>query len=384
MNLTTWIEVDLDALAHNFYQLRAHTEAQVCPVVKGDAYGHGAPVVVRHLAAGGARLFAVADLDEALAVRSLSQAPLLLLAPPLPQQAAQVVRHRFIPTVTSWEGAQALAASAAAHRVKLPVHLKVDTGMGRLGVLPHQAVGLAKRIAQEGHLELAGVYTHFADGSDRRNTERQLRELLQVREALRREGVTAVLWHAAASRAFCLSRNTHLDMVRIGTLLYGQGGSSCGLPLKDTWKLYTTVIAVKSVPAGHSIGYGGDYRAPRPMVIGIIPVGYAHGFQVEPETVPCLQLKRSLRTALQGRVPSAFLGELPLPVVGRVGMTLTCLDLSSVEHPKPGMVVRLEARRTTVSPHVPKAYIKDGRISAIWRDGRLVVPEFDRPRRSPL
>ena len=133
MNWGSWIEVDLDALAHNFREIQAQTGASVCPVVKGDAYGHGAPMVVRHLAKYGAQCFAVGDVEEALTVRAHSQAPLLLLTPPLPEQVPEVIKYRLIPTVVSAELAETLAGAAAARRLRLPVHLKVDTGLGRRG-----------------------------------------------------------------------------------------------------------------------------------------------------------------------------------------------------------------------------------------------------------
>lgn len=382
MNWGSWIEVDLDALAHNFREIQAQTGASVCPVVKGDAYGHGAPMVVRHLAKYGAQCFAVGDVEEALTVRAHSQAPLLLLTPPLPEQVPEVIKYRLIPTVVSAELAETLAGAAAARRLRLPVHLKVDTGLGRLGVLPKDALPLAKLIAGFPSLKLAGLYTHFADGTNRARTERQLKELLQIRDLLSREGITNVIWHAANSPGFCLGPHTHLDMVRIGTLLYGQGYSGSRMELKDTWKLYARVIAVKEIPAGSLIGYGGTYRAPENMVIGVIPVGYSHGLQLEPESTVGVQFRRALRRLARPSQDCAFLGEQPLPIVGKVGMNLTCLDLRGAANPRPGLVVRLHARRATISRGIAKAYITRGRVIAYWRDRRFFLPAFDRGTRS--
>ena len=325
MNWGSWIEVDLDALAHNFREIQAQTGAQL-PCGKGCLRARcsngGAP-----FGQIGAQCFAVGDVEEALTVRAHSQAPLLLLTPPLPEQVPEVIKYRLIPTVVSAELAETLAGAAAARRLRLPVHLKVDTGLGRLGVLPKDALPLAKLIAGFPSLKLAGLYTHFADGTNRARTERQLKELLQIRDLLSREGITNVIWHAANSPGFCLGPHTHLDMVRIGTLLYGQGYSGSRMKLKDTWKLYARVIAVKEIPAGSLIGYGGTYRAPENMVIGVIPVGYSHGLQLEPESTVGVQFRRALRRLARPSQDCAFLGEQPLPIVGKVGMNLTCLDL---------------------------------------------------------
>ena len=131
MKWSSWIEVNLDSLAHNYKQLVSLTTAELCPVVKSDAYGHGAPVVVRFLHRLGAKLFAVSSVEEALTIRELSRAPLLLLTPPLHEQIPLVIKHRLIPTIESAEQVSLFERAADKH-FPLPVHLKVDTGLGRL------------------------------------------------------------------------------------------------------------------------------------------------------------------------------------------------------------------------------------------------------------
>ncbi len=379
MNWSAWIEVDLDALAHNFREIQSQTKAQVCPVVKGDAYGHGAPVVVRHLSKECAACFAVGSVEEALTVRTISQAPLLLLTPPFPEHVEAVVRYRLTPTVTSSALVDKLAQAVGRRSQPLPVHMKVDTGLGRLGVHPQDAVPLAKHITSFPNLKLAGVYTHFADGSNHTTTDKQMQEFLRLRERLTQDGFSGIIWHAANSRAFCLSPKTHLDMVRIGTLLYGQGYAGARMVLKDTWALYAKVVSVRHFPAGSRLGYGGTFHARRPITVGVVPVGYGDGLQLEPRSTPAVQIRRTVRSLLLRGQGEAFLNKQPLPIVGKVGMNLTCLDLSGVPNPKPGMVVRLEARRATISRGLPKVYKQGGRVICIWWQGRLMVPsEFDR------
>ncbi|MGI6149148.1 MAG: alanine racemase [Limnochordia bacterium] len=379
MNWSTWIEVDLDALRHNFLQIRSRTAARICLVVKADAYGHGAPMVVAHLYKHGAQSFAVSDLEEATAIRSASQAPLLLLSPPLPDQASLVVKHRLMATVTSLPLVEALARHAWASRTRLQIHLKVDTGLGRLGVAPRDALSLALKIVSLRSLKLAGVFTHFSAGSNRRQTEKQLQELLNLKQAFTEAGLTGLTWHAANSAAFCQGPHTHLDMVRIGTMLYGQGECGRHMTLRDTWAFYARLIAVKQVQAGSRIGYGGTYRARRRMTVGVIPVGYSDGFHLEPLSTPAVQLRRAVSRLVGLGSCSAFADGSPLPVVGKVGMNLTCLDLSAVPEAEPGLVVRLAARRTTISRRIPKVYLEQGRVVAVWCGGQSIQPQaFDR------
>ena len=295
-------------------------------------------MVVRHLAKYGAQCFAVGDVEEALTVRAHSQAPLLLLTPPLPEQVPEVIKYRLIPTVVSAELAETLAGAAAARRLRLPVHLKVDTGLGRLGVLPKDALPLAKLIAGFPSLKLAGLYTHFADGTNRARTERQLKELLQIRDLLSREGITNVIWHAANSPGFCLGPHTHLDMVRIGTLLYGQGYSRLPHGAQRYLEAY----------AGHC-GEGNssweldwlwrDLSAPENMVIGVIPVGYSHGLQLEPEsTVECSSCRALPPGQAQPRLCLPWRSSLPYRRQGRHEPNLP--GPTGRGKPRPGLVVR--------------------------------------------
>ena len=380
MKWSSWIEVNLDSLAHNYNQLVSLTTAELCPVVKSDAYGHGAPVVVRFLHRLGAKLFAVSSVEEALTIRELSQAPLLLLTPPLHEQIPLVIKHRLIPTIESAEQVSLFERAADKH-FPLPVHLKVDTGLGRLGIKPNDAVALGERIARSAKLQLAGVFTHFAEGSSSSRTARQLRTFLAVKEAFAQAGLNNLIWHAANSAAFCLGPHTHLDMVRIGTLLYGQGKGADELQLKETWALYAKVISVRRISAGSSVGYGGTYKAHRDMLVGVVPIGYSDGFTMEPQSTPAVQTARVVSRIVKGEKPQAFVDGQPVAVVGKAAMNLTILDLSAVPHPSPGLPVRLIARRASINRDLPKVYLKDGKPYCTWWNGRLYHPSaqpFDR------
>lgn len=380
MNWSSWIEVNLDSLANNYNQIRTQTKANVCPVVKADAYGHGAPVVVRFLYSLGVDLFAVSNVEEALAIRELSQAPLLLLTPPLKDQLPLVIKHRLIPTIDSTAQVAALEEAADKHN-PLSVHLKVDTGFGRLGIHPRDALSLAERIVRSPNLQLVGVFTHFSGLDSRTITEQQLRTFLSLRKSFAEAGLAGLLWHAANSAAFCQGPHTHLDMVRIGTLLYGQGKGAAELDLKETWTLYTRVIAVKEISAGSRIGYGGTFKARQDMVVGVVPIGYADGFTVEPQSTPAVQTVRVISRIVKGEKPLAYIGDQQVPVIGKPGMNLTILDLSQVPQPVPGMQVRINARRTTISRGLPKVYLRNKKPYCIWWNGRLYNPTdkvFDR------
>lgn len=248
------------------------------------------------------------------------------------------------------------------------VHLKVDTGLGRLGVSPQEAFHLATQIQNTPWLKLGGVFTHFAAAfKDRVYTKKQLHILLQLRESFRTQGWNGVLWHAANSAAFLWLQESHLDFVRIGTLLYGQSP----LPLDQTWSLQesweckTRLIQVHTLPKGRSIGYGRGYTTKHPTIVGVIPVGYSHGLEVEPQSGPFNQLKQALSKVIKGQ-ELVWHGPDSLPIVGRISMGLTCLDLNKKPHLKVGDELKVLMRRVTASNELPRLYYLNSKEHCVF------------------
>ncbi|NLJ81329.1 MAG: alanine racemase [Firmicutes bacterium] len=374
LNFSAWIEVDLNALEENLQEIERHTQATLCPILKGDAYGHGAPVVSAFLESKGLRLLGVSDLDEALEIIPFTSAKILMLTPPLPSQIPLVLKQKIIPCVSSSQLISQLGLEAQKQKQTVPLHLKIDTGLGRLGAELEEAEGLARLIKKNPYLKLEGVFTHFTASTKTELTRGQLRRFLEIKNQLSAAGYSALLWHAANSGALVSCARCHLDLVRIGTLLYGQ--APCSLDrswrLKDTWSFHTRLIQIKELPAGRSVGYGPSYRTRRPTIVGIIPVGYQDGLELEPSTTLRRQLKQLLKKAIEQKKPAYLPDGSPLPILGRIGMSLTCLDLSKHPQLQIGAEVLLSMRRTTAAKSIPKVYLQDGKIKCVYKAHRIL------------
>ena len=381
LGFSSWIEVNLSALEHNLKQVQNHSQSPILPILKGDAYGHGAPVVAAFLQSKGCSLLGVSNLEEALEVLEFVKAPLLLLTPPLEHQLPLVVKHGLIPTITSRDQVPSLAKEAALKSKTITVHIKVDTGFGRLGIVPRDFLDLVFLIKKTPHLHLGGVFTHFSVATtDRKYTLGQLSKILALKEQLKTMNFpTKVSWHVANSAAFLTLPESHLDLVRVGTLLYGQSPLPLpdGWDLAETWQFKSRIIQVHTLPKGHPIGYGRDYYTKKPTRVGVIPVGYGHGLDLEPQSTLWRQLKHGLHRSLQTDQPIRS-ADGPLPILGRVGMGLSCVDLTKAPNLTRGDEVTVSMRRVTTSGHVPRIYLQDGRVKCIFWNGRALNSNLTR------
>ncbi len=281
----TWADINLEAIAHNTRLLAemAHP-AELCAVVKADAYGHGMVPVARTAVDAGAATLAVALVDEGRLLREDGiEVPILLLSEPRPYEFAEVVEHRLIPTVYQGEGLAAAAAAATAANELLPVHLKVDTGMARVGAPPAEVLMLADAIAERDTLELAGVWTHcaVADEPDNPFTAYQIEQFSHLLSRLRLASHQDFCRHLANSAVAMAHPDGRFDMVRCGIALYGVPPSpaltDC-LPLQPAMTVRTEVSMVKTIAAGTPVSYGHHYYAPSDTQLATIPIGYADGW----------------------------------------------------------------------------------------------------------
>ena len=295
-------------------------------MVKANAYGHGSVAVARAALQSGADFLGVARLDEALALRAAGlAAPTLVLGYTPPERAAELLANDLTQTVFSPEAARLLSATAVQKGRTLRVHLKVDTGMGRIGLpagpqaSPQAAVAAVLEIARLPGLELEGVFTHFAsaDSADKSFTHQQLERFMDLLDLLRQNGLEIPIRHAANSAAIIELPETHLDMVRAGIALYGLYPSDeiakNRIRLIPAMTLKARVVQVKSVPAGFSVSYGMTFRTERPTTIATIPVGYADGYS------------RALSS--RGRM---LIREKAVPIAGRVCMDMTMVDAGEI------------------------------------------------------
>ena len=330
MGRPVYAVVDLEAIAGNVKGVRARVgpSVKIMAVVKADAYGHGAVEVSRAALEAGADWLGVAIPEEGAELRRAGlQAPILVLGPTPPDQADLVAAFDLDQTLPSLQLAQALSRSASERGRRIGVHLKVDTGMGRIGVPPSEAVAFAKRILLLPGLDLRGLMTHLAtaDEADKTHALAQLKLLREVDEALRREGIQGLLRHAANSAAVLDLPEAFLDLVRPGIMLYGYYPSkavSHSVPLRPALSFIAQVAYLKEVPEGTGISYGRTFVALKPLKVATLPLGYADGYS--------RLLSNRGEVLIRGRRAK---------VIGRVCMDMVMVDVTDI----PGVEVGDEA-----------------------------------------
>ena len=340
--------VSLDALRHNVARVRSHLqpETQLLAAVKANAYGHGAVRVARHFAACGVTHFGVATAGEALELRAGGVTRPILIFSPVYQNIPELVDYDVSLTVADTHSLDAAKVSG----VRAKVHLKVDTGMGRLGLGWREAVELAKHVDAAENLVLEGVWTHFAasDEADRAFTEGQLEAFTLFLESLREHGIGPGLVHAANSAGVFAYPEAHFDLVRPGIALYGYHSSEVVAVLEKDLQPALTLTApvtfVKRVKAGTPVSYSGLWTAPRDTTVATVRVGYADGY-------PRL---------LTNKGEVGFKGELK-PVAGRVCMDQTMVDVGDAE-------VEVGNRVTLFGPGGLDAETLAGRVGTISYD----------------
>jgi len=325
-----WAEIDLAAIAHNVREIKRLLKpgTQMMAVVKADAYGHGALPVARVALASGAERLAVAILNEALALREGGiRAPILILGYTPPEQAELLVRNEITQTVFTLDMARAVSQAAVKLGKTARVHLKIDTGMSRIGVTPREAPDFAAAVAALPGLEVEGVFTHMAaaDEADKTYTRRQFALFQEAVEGMAARGVQVALKHVANSPTTLDLAEMHLDMVRPGIILYGLWPSTevrREIELRPAMQLKAKVAYVKEVPADTSVSYGRKFTTTAPTVIATLPIGYADGWS--------RLLSNRAEVLIHGR---------RAPVIGRVCMDQCMVDVTGI----PGVQVGDEA-----------------------------------------
>lgn len=304
----SWLEVDTDILANNIRTIKAYIGADVTmlAVVKADAYGHGAIAVAQTALNNGAEYLGVASMAEAVELRDAGiDAPILVLSYAPAEAVHQALRLNLTLTVYDLEQARMYDRASRTLAGKLKYHVKVDTGMGRLGIFPDDAISYFRVLNTLNNLTLEGVYTHLATAdSDSDYVEEQLDIFNHVVRPLKASGIHFKYIHAANSPATIAYKDSYFNMVRPGLILYGLHPSDSvqlpeGVEPCLSWK--TTVLQVKTLPGGHYVGYGNTYRTRGDETIAILPVGYADGLRRSPQTWEYV-LIHGQRAPLVGRI----------------------------------------------------------------------------------
>lgn len=335
-----WAEVDLAALSANYRQIRRFLspDAKYLAVVKADGYGHGSAATAALLQREGADWFGVATLEEGLRLRVAGiHRPILILGYTDPGAAALLASNTLTQTLFSEEYALQLAEQAEKANCVIDCHVKIDTGMSRLGFdcEAESTVPVIKSLSQRGSLHLTGIFTHFAvadEDSDeaRAFTEQQFRLFMQVCNRLKAEGVEIGLRHCCNSAATLLHPEYHLDLCRIGLVQYGLHVDPCMndiLSLQPVMSLYTVVTMVKEIAAGATVSYGRAYTAQTPRRIATVPIGYADGYP--------RALSNNASMLLHGK---------RAPVIGRVCMDQLMLDVTDIPEVKMGDIVTVAGK----------------------------------------
>lgn len=368
--------IDLDALAFNIKNIRSRTKrgTRIIGIIKADAYGHGSVETAEVLLENGADWLAVAVVDEALNLRRNGiEAPVLLLGYTPELRLEDVINNGFIQTVYSYDIAQKLSKAAVKLGKTAVVHIKIDTGMGRIGYRVNEdSANEIVEISKLPNIEVNGMFTHFstADEADKTYTYSQFDKFIKMDSMLKDRGLNIPVRHASNSAGIMDFDNMMLDMVRPGIILYGAYPSDEvkkeNLMLKPVMSVKTHVSYVKTVEAGDYVSYGREYQAPGRRIIATIPVGYADGF--------IRAYSKGGRVLIRGQYA---------PIIGRICMDQFMVDVTDINDVEINDEVVLMGRQgsneisaddiadvlktinyevfCTLSKRVPRQYLKDGK-----------------------
>ena len=365
-----WTEIDLDAIVGNIKAIRklVGEKVKIMGVVKANAYGHDALEVAPLLLQNGASFLGVARLDEGVELRKANiKAPILVLGLTLKEEMPSLLLYDLTPTVCDMEIVEFLSQLAIKESKVAKVHIKVDTGLGRIGVLSENALDFVQRVQDMKGIQIEGIFTHFAvaDEKDKSYTEEQFAKFTAVLNALEKKRIKIPLRHTANSATILALPHMYLDMIRPGLSIYGLYPSSevkRVIKLKPALKLKTRIIYLKKLPAGQSIGYGRTHATTSETLVATLPVGYADGY-------PRL-LSNNSEVLIRGSKS---------PVIGRIAMDQTMIDVTHIPGVEIGEEVTLwgneaieeTARRVGTivdevlcmadKKRVPKLFMKDGK-----------------------
>lgn len=312
----TWAQVDLDAVRHNFLEVKKFTKSKVCCVVKADAYGHGAARLAMEYEKLGADFFAVSNIEEALQIRRAGvAAPILILGYTPSAEAETLAKENISQSVYSTEYAEELSAAAESCGLKVKAHIKIDTGMSRIGFYyqdinrDEAAIAEVAAVCRMPGLEPEGIFTHFAvadEGSAGDSfTMRQFGCFKEMIESLQREGIRFAYRHCANSGAITDFPLSHLDMVRAGVILYGLEPSQAIRNKGDfipTISLKSVISHVKTLMPGATVSYGRTFTAEKEMKIATVPIGYADGYTRQFAANGAQILVKGRRCPILGRI----------------------------------------------------------------------------------
>lgn len=371
-NLTSWVYIDLDVLSDNIKIIKDFIgKTKMLAVVKADAYGHGIVPVALTALDSGADYIGVSDMDEGILLRKSGiEAPILVFNTILPEQAEEAVKFNLAVTACSLDVVQALHEAAKRLNTSASVHIKVDTGFGRFGILPEHALEFVKIVYSDFKaVNIEGIYTHFSSPSSATITWNQFQKFKYVTNQIREAGFIIPFCHVCNSAAAIQYPEMHLDMVRIGNLMYGLCPSG-NLNIKKPARVFSKIIFIKNLPAGHNVGYGNKYATKRPTTIAVIPFGYYEGLGLivsQPSG-----LMDALKILLKQLMYSIGITNLDRKVViknrmfniiGKIGMQNCMIDITDFRDDiSVGDYVEISTRKVNLCYSLPRVYHRGNEI----------------------
>ncbi len=327
MHRPTIAEIDLSAIRDNISAIRRRVgrRVKIMPAVKADAYGHGAVEVSRACLKAGADVLCVACTEEGIELREAGiEAPILILGYSVEAAAEDIVRYDLISPLCDWHFADALIEAAEAQMKRVSAHVEIDTGMGRLGVQPDEAVDFISRVSSSPLLSIAGIFTHFpcSDEADRTYTLRQIEIFKSILQRLEQKRIKIPIAHASNSGGILGYPDADFDAVRPGIMIYGYYPSSetpKSIPIRPALCLKTRIVFLRDAEAGTTISYGRTHTLKRKSKIATLPIGYADGYN-----------------RLLSNKGEACVRGVRVPVVGRVCMDQIMIDVTDVPDVKLG------------------------------------------------
>ena len=364
----TFVQINKAALRHNFAAIKNHIQTPIIAVVKANAYGCGAIESGRVFAEAGAQMLAVTRVEEALPLRENGiTAPILLLAPTLPDEYEAALKNDLTLSISSFEEAQSLSALATSLGKTAHVHVKIDTGMHRFGAHPSKTVEVTQRSRGLANIEVGGVFSHLHSAT---NPDETLSKSQQETFNDATYGLENLTLHLANSAAAIRFPEMRYGAVRPGTLLYGQYPDPSiqkihDLKLQDPFKVQSHIVAIQNVRKGDKIGYGLEWQALKDSRIAILAIGYADGLSMEPNArpqTPLSAIKAGLeRAARLQRNPNAGrtveIRSQKFPLAGRIAMQTCAVDITSNEEIQLGDLATVPMRRLAAGAHLKRVYV---------------------------
>lgn len=375
--MRTWAEVNLDAVKHNLEIIKSHTNAKILGIIKADAYGHGIKQVAKVLADGGVYAFGVSNADEAIELRNKGfMQPILIVGVIFPEDYDRIIEHDVTFSVDSVESARIISQVAKKMQKEAKIHIKLDTGMGRIGFVcdnTEKVCNEIKEISELEYIKIDGIFSHFskADDEDLSYSDMQYAKFTAVCDRLKEMGIEVGIKHIANSAAIFTMPHAHMDMVRMGMVVYGHYPSdyveSIAPGLKSAMAFKTKVSHIKTLESDSFISYGGTYKALKGQKIATIAIGYADGFS--------RVLSGSAEVLVRGQRAK---------VIGRICMDQCMIDVSHIDDIKIGdevIIFGTDGNNTitvetvasllgtinyeivcSVTRRVPRAYIQNSKI----------------------